>query len=96
MLNEFSSRTNMIVGFFTKFDYKIGLAALGFYYTNIKEHSILLYSGLFYLRAKIKDEKFYKSAKDNISKMDYINKAILNLSLLPKSLFLNIIKYIII
>ena len=96
MLNEFSSGTNMVLGTFTKFDYKIGLTALGFYYTKIKEHSILLYSGLFYLRAKIKNEKFYKLIKDNISNMDYISKALLNLSLLPKNLFVNIIKYIII
>ena len=96
MLNEFSTGTNMVVGMFTKFDYKIGLTALGFYYTKIKEHLILLYSGFFYLRAKIKNEKFYNSIKHNFSNMDYITKTILNLSLLPKNLFVNIIKYIII
>lgn len=95
MLNEFSSNINKVIGFFAKFDLRIGLSALGLYYISSREHIILLYSGLFYLRAKLKNEKYRNSITDEESKLDFANKTILNLCLLPKNLFCNIIKYLI-
>ena len=95
MLNEFSSNINKVVGFFAKFDLRIGLSALGLYYISSREHIILLYSGLFYLRAKLKNEKYRNSIIDEESKLDFTNQTILNLCLLPKNLFCNIIKYLI-
>lgn len=95
MLNEFSSNCNKVLGFYSKFDLTNGLIALGFYYVSFKEQLILLYSGFFYLRAKLKNENFRKSLEDDASKIDYTNKTILNLCLLPKNLFINILKYLI-
>ena len=95
MLNEFSSNINKVIGFFAKFDLRIGLIALGFYYVSFKEQLIFLYSGFFYLRAKLKNKDFNKYLEANFSNRDYTNKAILNLCLLPKNLFVNIMKYII-
>ena len=95
MLNEFASNSNKILGFYSKFDLTMGLIALGFYYVSFKEQLIFLYSGFFYLRAKLKNKDFNKHLEANISKIDYTNKAILNLCLLPKNLFVNIMKYLI-
>ena len=95
MLNEFSSNINKVIGFFAKFDLRIGLSALGLYYISSREHIILLYSGLFYLRAKLKNEKYRNSIIDEESKLDFANQTILNLCLLPKNLFVNILKYLI-
>ena len=95
MLNEFSSENNMVVGLFSKFNYKFGLTALGFYYVNRKEHLIVLYSGLFYLRAKLKDEQFNKYIKNNEANLDYTDKTILKLGLLPKNLFGYILQFLI-
>ena len=82
MLNEFSSNINKVIGFFAKFDLRIGLSALGLYYISSREHIILLYSGLFYLRAKLKNEKYRNSIIDEESKLDFANQTILNLCLL--------------
>ena len=79
MLNEFSSNINKVIGFFAKFDLRIGLSALGLYYISSREHIILLYSGLFYLRAKLKNEKYRNSIIDEESKLDFANQTILNL-----------------
>ena len=95
MLNEFSSNYNILVGFFSKFDIQIGLIGLGFYYVSHKEYLFLLYSGIFYLRAKLNDKNFYKSIMNKKDNLDLINKAILNLGMLPKNLFLIIMKYLI-
>ena len=96
MLNEFSSSNNIIVGFYTKFNRMIGLTALGLYYVSKKEYMIFLISGLFYLRAKLKNEEYYKNIENNISKIDYANKAILKLCLLPRNIFSLVIKYLIV
>ena len=71
------------------------MTALGFYYVNRKEHLIILYSGLFYLRAKLKDEQFNKYIKNNEANLDYADKTILKLGLLPKNLFGCILQFLI-
>jgi hypothetical protein len=95
MLNEFSSNNNIVVGFYSKFDRYIGLAGMGFYYISLKEQQIFLYSGLFYLRAKLKNVNFYESIKNDIEKLDYTNKAVLKLAMLPRNIFGFVMKYII-
>ena len=96
MLNEFSSRNNIIVGFYTKFHRMIGLMALGLYYVPKKRYLLFLINGLFYLRAKLKNKEYYKSIENNITQMDCTNKAILKLCLLPMSHFSEVIKYIVV
>ena len=93
MLNEFSSGKNIVVGFYTKFDYKIGITAIGFYYINSKQYSLFLSMGLFLLRSKLKNQKYYDSIKK--INLDYENKAILETCLLPKNCFLSIMKFLI-
>ena len=95
MLNEFSSNNNIVVGFYSKFDRYIGLTGMGFYYISLKEQQIFLYSGLFYLRAKLKNVNFYESIKNDIEKLDYTNKAVLKLAMLPRNIFGFVMKYII-
>lgn len=95
MLNEFSSKNNIVIGFYSKFDKMIGLTGLGFYYVSFKEYIILLYSGIFYLRAKLQDQKYYNSILNNIEKLEYSNKALVKLGMLPKSVLLIIMKYLI-
>ena len=95
MLNEFSSCNNIVVGFYLKMDRYIGLTGMGFYYVSLKEYLLLLYSGLFYLRAKLKNYNYCEYIKNNIEKIDYADKAILHLAKLPRNLFGIVMKYII-
>ena len=95
MLNEFSSGKNMVVGFYGKFDYESGVTALGFYYINRKEFSFFLISGLFHLRAKNQDKQFRELIEKNFTNLDYESKALFNVSLLPKNIFMEILKYLI-
>ena len=95
MLNEFSSGKNMVVGFYGKFDNKIGITGLGFYYISRKRYSFFIFSGIFFLRAKVQNKQFYDSIKSNYSKLDYESKALFNVSCLPKNNFMEIFKYLI-
>ena len=95
MLNEFSSGKNMVVGFYGKFDYNIGVTGIGFYYISRKKYSFFLFSGLFCLRAKVKNKQFRESIEKNFANLDYESKALFNTSLLPKNTFMEIIKYIV-
>ena len=95
MLNEFSSGKNMVVGFYGKFDNNIGVTCIGFYYISRKIYSFFLFSGLFYLRAKVQNKEFREFNEKNFANLDYESKAIFNASLLPKNTFMEILKYII-
>ena len=95
MLNEFSSGKNMVVGFYGKFDYNIGVTGIGFYYISRKKYSFFLFSGLFCLRAKVQNKQFRESIEKNFANLDYESKALFNTSLLPKNTFMEILKYIV-
>ena len=93
MFNEFYSERNIVNGFYTKFDNINGITAIGFYYVNKKQFSLFLSLGLFLLRAKLNNDKFYDSIqKDNL---DYESKAILAACRLQQNIFMEILKYII-
>ena len=95
MLNEFSSGKNMVIGFYSKFDYNNGITALGLYYIEKKIYSIFLSMGIFYLRAKLKNKNFCDSIKNNFANIDYESKALFQACLLPVNIFMEIMKYII-
>ena len=94
-LNEFSSGKNMVIGLFAKFENKIGITALGFYYIDRKLYLMILYYGFLCLRTKLTNNKYYNSIKENIKKMDYENQVLFKTCLLPKNEFMGIMKYII-
>ena len=95
-LNEFASLQNIIIGFYLRFDYKKGVTAIGFYYIEKKLYLPILYSGLFYLRAKLGNKSYMDSIIKIISKNDGKNYAILKTCLLPKNIFFGIMKYLIV
>ena len=91
---EFSENNiNIILGFFFTYEPKIGISSIGCYYLNRKVFSLILYSGILYLRIKLKDEKFKSEIKSRLNEMDNSDKALYYTCLLPSNQFYGIIKY---
>ena len=66
---------------------------MGCYYLNRKFFSLILYSGLLYLRIKLKDEKFKNEIKNKLNELDITDRALYYTCLLPSNQFFGIIKY---
>jgi len=86
---------NIIMGFFFTYEPEPikGISSMGCYYLNRKLFSLILYSGMLYLRIKLKDEKFKNEIKNRLSEMDITDKALYYTCLLPSNQFYGIIKY---
>ena len=95
MMNEFSSGKNIVVGFYTKFNINEGITAIGFYYIDKKIFSFFQLSGLFFLREKLKNQKYYDSINKDLSKLDKESLAVFKACLLPRNSFTGVLRYII-
>ena len=84
---------NIILGFFFTYEPKIGISSMGCYYLNRKYFSIILYSGILYLRIKLKDEKYKNEILKKLKDMDISDRALYYACLLPSKQFFGIIKY---
>ena len=84
---------NIILGFFFTCEPKMGFSSMGCYYLKRKYLSLILYSGILYLRIKLKDEKYKNEIKKKINDMDISDKALYMACLLPQNHFIGIIKY---
>ena len=84
---------NIIVGFFFTFEPLEGISSMGCYYLDRKSFSIILYSGILYLRIKLKDQKYKNEIEKKLSEMDISDKALYYTCLLPNNQFFGIIKY---
>ena len=94
MPEEFEENNlNIILGFFFTYEPKKYISSIGCYYLNRKFFSIILYSGVLYLRIKLRDEKFKNEIKNRLSEMDISYRALYFTCLLPSNQFFGIIKY---
>ena len=84
---------NIILGFFFTYEPNIGISSMGCYYLNRKYFSIILYSGILYLRIKLKDENYKNEIKKKLKDMDISDRALYFACLLPSNQFFGIIKY---
>ena len=66
---------------------------MGCYYLDRKVFTLILYSGLFSLRIKLKDEKYKKEIDNKLKDMDYSDKALYYICLLPINQFNEIMKF---
>ena len=84
---------NVILGFFFTFEPNFVISSVGCYYLNRIFFSMILYSGVLYLRIKLKDEKFRKEIENKINTIDKSFKALFKMCLLPNILFYGALKY---
>ena len=84
---------NVILGFFFTFEPNFVISSVGCYYLNRIFFSMILYSGVLYLRIKLKDEKFRKEIENKINTIDKSFKALFKMCLLPNILFYGVLKY---
>ena len=66
---------------------------MGCYYLKRNYFSIVLYSGILYLRFKLNDEKFKNEINNRLKDMDIFDKDLYYTCLLPSNQFLGVIKY---
>ncbi len=90
---DFENNDQTIVGFGVAADDKNGVTSLYAYYLNKRTYAFYIYSGVFSLRIKIKDEEFKKKIESKISNMSEKNKILYRVCSLPDNQFFNIIKY---
>ena len=92
---EFKEKNiNIILGFFFTYEpINKKISSMGCYYLNRKYFSIILYSGILYLRIKLKDEKYKNEIKNRLKDMDISDRALYYTCLLPSNQFFVILKY---
>ena len=84
---------NVILGFFFTFEHNLVISSIGCYYLNRIFFSLILYSGILYLRIKLKDEKFRKEIEKKLDKLDRTYVALYRMCLLPNMQFYGVLKY---
>ena len=84
---------NVILGFFFTFEQNLVISSIGCYYLNRIFFSLILYSGILYLRIKLKDEGFRKEIENKLDKLDKPYIALYKICLLPNIQFYGVLKY---
>lgn len=92
-IHEFENKENNVVGFNVTADNTNGVTALYAYYLNKRTYAFYLYSGIFSLRIKVKDEKYRKMIENRLSKMSEKSKILYRICCLPDNQFFQVIKY---
>ena len=91
---EFEEKNiNIILGFFFTYEPNIGISSIGCYYCNRKKFATILYSGILYLRIKLKNENFKNETQKRLNDMDFSDRALYYTCLLPNKQFFGILKY---
>ena len=90
---DLEDKEQTIVGFGVTADEKNGVTSLFAYFMNKRTYAFYLFSGIFSLRIKIKDEEFKKKIESKLSNMNEKNKILYRVCSLPDNQFFNIIKY---
>ena len=84
---------NVILGFFFTFEPNMRASSIGCYYLNKTFFSLILYSGILYLRIRLKDEKFRKEIEKKLDKLDRTYIALYRMCILPNMQFYGVLKY---
>ena len=84
---------NVVLGFFFSFEPNIVVSSVGCYYLNRIFFSLILYSGILYLRIKLKDEKFRKETEKKLNALDQSYVTLFKMCLLPNMQFYGVLKY---
>ena len=84
---------NVILGFFFTFEPNIVVSSVGCYYLNRIFFSLILYSGILYLRIKLRDEKFRSDVENLLDNLDKSYVALFRMCLLPIKQFYGVLKY---
>ena len=90
---EFEEDKNVILGFFFTFEPNMRASSIGCYYLNKTFFSLILYSGILYLRIRLKDEKFKNEIEKKLDKLDKPYVALFKMCLLPNIQFYGVLKY---
>ena len=90
---DFEGNNNTIVGFGVTADDKNRVTAMYAYYLNKKTYAFYLYSGVFSLRIKTKDENYKKKYEAKFLNMSEKNQVLYKVCCLPDNQFYNIMKY---
>lgn len=83
---------NIVVAFYVCADDE-GVSSLTGFFLDGKKYNLAIYSGIFYLKLKIKDEGFRKKMEGKLSDMDEKLQILYRVCSLPDNSFFNIVKF---
>lgn len=89
---ELKKGNQIVIGFDFVGSEKSGITGIGCYYLNLKEYYIVQYSGVLYLKLKMKDEDFKKKA-EKIAEGDPSTSVLCKICDLPGNLFFGVLNF---
>ena len=93
--NNFSDKNKRILGYGVHACKKLGVTSIYSYFIDKIKYGIIKYSGLLYLRAKLrKNPDFQKETENKISTLTELQKLILKTCYLPDTAFFPLISYL--
>ena len=90
---DFENHDKTIVGFGIVGDDKNGVTSIYAYYLKRRTYAFYMYSGIFSLRIKIKNEEYKKKVESRVPTMSEKFRILYRVCSLPDNQFFNIIKY---
>ena len=92
-INGLEEHENFVIGFGIKADKKIGVTGIYVYYLDSKTYNIVVYSGIFYLRLRLKNKEFREKILKKLDNLEENLKILYRVCTLPDNLFFNIAKH---
>ena len=92
-ITDLEKLDQVLVGFGVCADERDGVTSLYFYNMSKKDYVFFIYSGVFSLKIKLKNEEFKKKIDSKISNMSEKNKLLYRVCSLPDNQFFNIVRY---
>ena len=92
-ISELEKHENFVIGFGIKSDKKSGITGIYMYYLDSKAYNIAVYSGIFYLRLKLKNKDFQEKVFKKLNKLEENLQILYRVCTLPDNIFYNITKH---
>ena len=90
---DLENRDNVVVGFGLYASDTEGVTSIYGYFVNAKKYCLSIYSGIFYLKMKLKDEHFKKKTIEKLPNMEEKLQILYRVCSLPDSTFFGIVKF---
>ena len=90
---DLEKRDNVVVGFGLNASDSDGVTSIYAFFLNAKKYCLSIYSGIFYLKMKLKNELFRKKTEEKLPKMDEKLQILYRVCSLPDNTFFGIVKY---
>lgn len=92
-ISDLADGKKIVVGFCFAYSPENGITGMSCYYLDKKEYTIKLYSGMLFLKLKIKDQAFKEETERNLGNLDSEMNVVYKICSLPNNQFFGVMKY---